>query len=53
MYDEDLDRLDDRVKQLKAAGWTKANRSHLIRIALAELSDEQLAEIAALEKGRR
>jgi hypothetical protein len=37
MYTDDLARLDDMVKQLKARGITKANRSALIRQALLQL----------------
>jgi hypothetical protein len=35
MYTDDLARLDDMVDKLKARGLTKANRSALIRHALA------------------
>jgi hypothetical protein len=34
LYNEDLERLDRMVEQLKARGITKANRSALIRHAL-------------------
>ena len=37
MYTEDLKRLDNMVERLKARGLTKANRSALIRYALAEV----------------
>jgi len=37
MYTEDLKRLDTMVEALKARGLTKANRSALIRYALAEV----------------
>jgi hypothetical protein len=37
MYTEDLARLDEMVKALKARGLTKANRSALIRQALLQL----------------
>jgi hypothetical protein len=37
MYTEDLKRLDDMVESLKGRGLTKANRSALIRYALAEV----------------
>lgn len=37
MYTDDLSRLDDMVKELKARGLTKANRSALIRQALLQL----------------
>jgi hypothetical protein len=34
MYTDALERLDEMVKELKARGYTKANRSALIRHAL-------------------
>ena len=37
MYMDDLGRLDEMVKELKARGITKANRSALIRQALLQL----------------
>ena len=37
MYNGDLERLDDMVDELKAMGMTKANRSALIRYALAQV----------------
>lgn len=37
LYTRDLERLDERVEQLKARGLTKANRSALIRVALDQL----------------
>ena len=37
MYTDDLKRLDAMVEALKARGLTKANRSALIRYALAEV----------------
>jgi hypothetical protein len=37
MYTEDLERLDEMVSALKARGMTKANRSALIRHALAHV----------------
>ncbi len=37
MYTDDLQRLDGMVDQLKGRGLTKANRSALIRYALAEI----------------
>jgi hypothetical protein len=37
MYIEDLDHLDAMVDRLKARGLTKANRSALIRYALAQV----------------
>lgn len=38
MYNDDLARLDDMVEKLKARGFTKANRSALIRFALAQVN---------------
>jgi len=35
MYTDALSRLDDMVKELKSRGYTKANRSALIRHALS------------------
>lgn len=35
MYTDDIDKLDEMVDELKARGLTKANRSALIRHALA------------------
>ena len=52
MYTSDLDELDRKVVLLKQHGWSKANRSHLIRIALARLSDEELAAIAGEQRRR-
>lgn len=37
MYTDDLKRLDHMVEELKGRGLTKANRSALIRYALAEV----------------
>ncbi|MGZ5968480.1 MAG: hypothetical protein ACXWP4_12490 [Polyangiales bacterium] len=37
MYNEDLDRLDGMVEELKKRGFTKANRSALIRFALEQV----------------
>lgn len=42
MYNEDLEHLDQMVDQLKARGLTKANRSALIRYALAHVDLEQV-----------
>ena len=35
MYTADIEQLDAKVAELKRRGWTKANKSHLVRIALA------------------
>lgn len=45
MYNEDLARLDEMVDELKARGLTKANRSALIRHALAQV------DLAKVPKG--
>ena len=37
MYTKDLEQLDEMVDELKAMGLTKANRSALIRYALAQV----------------
>jgi hypothetical protein len=37
MYTDALGRLDDMVRELKARGYTKANRSALIRHALTNV----------------
>jgi hypothetical protein len=37
MYNDDLHKLDDMVRELKGRGYTKANRSALIRHALSVL----------------
>jgi len=42
MYVRDIEELEAKVDALKARGWTKANKSHLIRIALAQLDVESL-----------
>ena len=42
MYTDDLDRLDEMVQSLKARGLTKANRSALIRYALAAVKLDEV-----------
>ncbi len=37
LYNEDLQRLDTMVEELKERGFTKANRSALIRFALEQV----------------
>ncbi len=37
LYNDDIDHLDEMVEALKARGLTKANRSALIRHALAQV----------------
>jgi len=41
MYTDDLSRLDGMVEQLKERGFTKANRSALIRMALDQVDLSQ------------
>ena len=53
MYTRDLDETDRKIGLLKRHGWSRANRSHLIRIALARLSDDDLAAIAGQLRGAR
>lgn len=42
MYTRDLEALDRKVAELKKRGWTKANRSLLIRLALERLDIDTL-----------
>jgi hypothetical protein len=42
MYTRDLEELDAKVAELKRRGWTKANKSQLIRLALAQLDLDKL-----------
>lgn len=42
MYTRDLEELDAKVAELKRRGWTKANKSQLIRLALASLDLDKL-----------
>ena len=42
MYTRDIEELDAKVAELKRRGWTKANKSQLIRLALAQLDLDQL-----------
>ena len=42
MYTRDLEELDAKVAELKRRGWTKANKSQLIRLALAMLDLDKL-----------
>lgn len=46
LYMEDLDRADMIVAKLKDQGVTAANRSWLIRQALATMDDESIALLA-------
>ena len=42
MYTRDLEDLDAKVAELKRRGWTKANKSQLIRLALSQLDVSKL-----------
>ena len=42
MYTRDLEELEAKVAELKRRGWTKANKSHLIRIALSQIDLDKL-----------
>ena len=37
LYTKDLDELEAKVEELKRRGWAKANKSALIRLALAQV----------------
>ena len=43
LYNEDIERLDTIVQELKARGHTKANKSQVIRRALEQLDLDDLA----------
>jgi hypothetical protein len=42
MYTRDLEELDAKVAELKKRGWTKANKSQLIRLALSQIDIDKL-----------
>ena len=42
MYTRDLEDLDAKVAELKRRGWTKANKSQLIRLALSQIDIDKL-----------
>jgi hypothetical protein len=42
MCTRDLEELDAKVAELKRRGWTKANKSQLIRLALSQLDLDTL-----------
>jgi hypothetical protein len=42
MYTRDIEELEAKVAELKRRGWTKANKSQLIRLALAQLDLDDL-----------
>jgi len=42
MYTRDIEELEAKVAELKRRGWTKANKSQLIRLALAQVDLDKL-----------
>lgn len=44
MYLDDLEDLDAKVHELKQRGWTRMNRSMLLRIAMARLSCDDVGD---------
>ena len=42
MYTRDIEDLDAKVAELKRRGWTKANKSQLIRLALSQIDVSKL-----------
>jgi len=42
MYNRDIEELEAKVAELKRRGWTKANKSHLIRLALSQIDLDKL-----------
>jgi hypothetical protein len=42
MYTQDIEDLDAKVAELKRRGWTKANKSQLIRLALSQMDIDKL-----------
>jgi hypothetical protein len=43
MYTQDIEELEAKVAELKRRGWTKASKSQLIRLALAQVDLDKLA----------
>ena len=43
MYTRDIEELDAKVAELKRRGWTKANKSLVIRLALSKLDLDSVA----------
>jgi hypothetical protein len=43
MYTRDIEELEAKVAELKRRGWTKASKSQLIRLALAQIDLDKLA----------
>jgi hypothetical protein len=42
MYTRDIEALEAKVAELKRRGWTKANKSQLIRLALSQIDLDNL-----------
>ena len=42
MYTRDIEELEAKVAELKRRGWTKASKSQLIRMALAQIDLDKL-----------
>jgi hypothetical protein len=42
MYTRDIEELEAKVAELKRRGWTKASKSQLIRLALAQIDLDKL-----------
>src|ERR1700704_6477019 len=42
IYTRDLEELEAKVAELKRRGWTKANKSQLIRLALSQIDLDKL-----------
>ena len=42
MYTKDIEELEAKVAELKRRGWTKANKSQLIRLALSQIDLDKL-----------
>jgi hypothetical protein len=42
LYTQDLEDLEAKVGELKRRGWTKANKSQLLRLALAQLDLDKI-----------
>ena len=43
MYNRDIEELEAKVAELKRRGWTKANKSQLIRLALSQIDLDKLS----------
>jgi hypothetical protein len=44
MYTRDIEELEAKVAELKRRGWTKANKSQLIRLALSQIDLDKLPD---------